>query len=362
VDVQCRKTAGNLDLAKVLHMKRTFPIHEVYQEEVKKLLAARKSGTIIHNTGDIRGSGDETEIAFRQFLSRRLPAKYFVGHGHVVDRFLNVSPQCDVIIADNSATPILFEGKDGLQYFPFESVYAIGEVKSSYYESKAYVSAFAKTTQYLHEELRRAPVPPSYIGHGITLGDGFQHSEKRPLRNPLFQFMVFFDSGDYTDVAVMKEYAEQKEEFLPSIACFLDGHILSKAKINRGGGKLEIEYLECDPLQKLDHKDVDWTRMSFNEESDQRGGQALAVFMMQLFGHLDTCVLKDPPTSDYLTNVLKDSSYRLMPLSVEFFLDFARQTGIEVPEGMAYSFKDGHIQLEVPRKTDEGSSSKGAEA
>jgi hypothetical protein len=324
----------------------------VYQEEVNKLLQSRKSGGIIHSTGDIRGSGDETEIAFRHFLSSRLPSKYIVGHGHIVDRFLNVSPQCDVIIADNSATPILLEGKDGLQYFPYESVYAVGEVKSTYLKASHYVSAFSKTIQHIQDELRRDPSPPRYIGNGITLGEGFNTGEKRPFRNPLFNFMVFFDSGDYEDAAVMKEYVALKEETLPDITCFLDGHILSKAKLNRAEDKLEIAQLECHPFQKVDHKEVDWVRMTF-EEGDEKRGQALAVFMMQLFDHLDSCVLKSPPIGDYLTNVLKDSSYRMMPLSVEFFFNEARLRGLEVPEGTTYKFDGNSIVVEPPKAPEE---------
>lgn len=173
-------------------MARTFPITKVYHEDVQALLSSRRAGAVIHSTGDIRASGDETEIALRHFLRKRLPQKYLVGHGHVVDRFLTVSPQCDVIIADNSATPVLLEGKDGLQYFPYESVYAIGEVKATYYQSGRPISAFSNTIKEIKENLKRDAVPPEYIGNGISLGKGFKNSDFRPYKNPLLCFMFFW--------------------------------------------------------------------------------------------------------------------------------------------------------------------------
>lgn len=151
---------------------KKFPIDEIYSHEASILLEAKKSVEIIHKTGDIDASGDELEIPFRQMLTKRLPLKYYVGHGHIVDSDLNVSPQFDVIIAGSSATQILYDGENGTQYFPYESVYAVGEIKSSYYKSSKYVQKYTSVVKQVLEDFYKEPVSGNYIGNGIELGAG----------------------------------------------------------------------------------------------------------------------------------------------------------------------------------------------
>jgi hypothetical protein len=161
----------SITLGSVKHSK-AFKINEVYQAEVDRLLNSRNKSRTIHKSGNIAASGDELEEPFRAVLRRRLPSKFFIGHGHIVDQELNVSPQFDVIIADNNATPILFEGENGLQYFPWESVYAIGEVKSTYVESKRPIETFAKNIRTLKQRLKRENTPSNYLGNDLFLGKG----------------------------------------------------------------------------------------------------------------------------------------------------------------------------------------------
>ena len=188
----------------------------VYEEEAKKLLAAREQCRTIHATGDIDASGDEVENAVRDFLHRKLPAKYYVGHGHIVDTTWTSSPQLDVIVADNSATPVLFEAKNGTQYFPYEAVYLIGEVKTSYSKSQQYILAFADTCAKVKDNLHRALTPPNYIGNGISLGDGLNTNVKEPFRNPVFTFMFFADSGDMSGESLINEFTPIPSQYCPA--------------------------------------------------------------------------------------------------------------------------------------------------
>ena len=119
-----------------------------------------------------------------------------VGHGHIVDSQLNVSAQFDIIIVDASSTPILFDGKNGTEYFPYESVYAVGEVKSTYDKYKRQVDYFSNAVNKVKTGMSRADVPNTYIGHGIELGDMFKISKVSDIRNKLFSFMVFGDKGN----------------------------------------------------------------------------------------------------------------------------------------------------------------------
>ncbi len=93
------------------------------------MVAARAKALLIHHTGDPDAAGDEVEQAVRTVLRRKLPSAYYVGHGRVVDARWASSSQLDVVIADNLGASVLFRTAAGTEYFPYESVYAVGEVK-----------------------------------------------------------------------------------------------------------------------------------------------------------------------------------------------------------------------------------------
>ncbi len=73
--------------------------------------------------------GPATERAVRDFFAKRLPGRYGVGEGFVIDAEGNQSKQCDVVIYDKERTTVL-STEESLTFWPFESVYAIVQVKS----------------------------------------------------------------------------------------------------------------------------------------------------------------------------------------------------------------------------------------
>jgi hypothetical protein len=307
-----------------------FRINEVYRQEVVRLHSARKKSRVIHASGDIDASGDEIEQTFRDLLRRRLPNQYFVGHGHIVDKTLKVSPQFDVIIADNNATPVLFEAENGCQYFPWESVYAVGEIKSTYAKGKHFVSAFAASIKKLKTELERERTPPNYLRNGIILGEAFTTDESRPYTNPLFAFIVFFDSGDVTRIDLCREYCTNNDDNLPAIAAFLDGSVVVKAELLPFDGKSKMGAIQLDPLNIVSRSDVHWMHVKYRDASD-KGAQALVVLMLGLFNHLNRCVLMTPRIDDYLNTVLKSAANHPEPLSLSGIVQAAKFAGLDFP-------------------------------
>jgi len=203
-----------------------FEIRNSYQVEASRIVAARASGKLMHTSGDIPASGNEVEAAVRDVLRRRLSTRFYVGHGHIVDKHLNVSPQLDVIISDNTASPVLFEAEDGTKYFPFESVYAFGEVKTRYLSSKRYIENFCATYKNIKTQLVRQATPDNYLGNNVYLGEGITLLKKVPCRNPLFSFMLFVERGDVSDTVLTTELACATDDHLPNITCFLDGLLI----------------------------------------------------------------------------------------------------------------------------------------
>jgi len=310
---------------------RSFKINEVYQAEVKRLLNSRSRSKVIHRSGDIDASGDELEEPFRAMLRRRLPAKYLIGHGHIVDDQLQVSGQFDVIIADNSATPILFEAENGCQYFPWESVYAVGEIKSTYRASKRPVRAFAKRVEDLKKNLKRERTPANYLGNKIFLGQGLNAEHENKIRDPLFQFAVFFDSGDLSDGSVIEEYTSISDDYLPVGAFFLDGHMVAKAEVLPHGNVFEIGKFDFEPTRVVQRRDIEWVRVSFKQTTTDREGRVLAILMMTLSSHLNSCVLMPPSLSKYVGKLMKGAAFEAGFVAIERMINLAKTHGKKIP-------------------------------
>jgi hypothetical protein len=80
----------------------------------------------VHDNNTARG--DNSEVSWRDMLSKHLPARYKVGTGFVIDSDVNQSDAVDIIIYDNHYSPYVFNENEVL-YVPAESVYAVIECK-----------------------------------------------------------------------------------------------------------------------------------------------------------------------------------------------------------------------------------------
>ena len=143
-------------------------------------------------------AGNEVEVSVRDYLRRMLPPRYYVTHGHIIDTTHRVSPQLDVIIADNFSLPSLLTTRDGTEYVPATSVLAIGEVKSTYYHSK-------RDYQGFHDKLvaisrMHRPLVENSVYQGITgssnIRDTVLGSSNKYLNN-LYSFLFCVDGGDF---------------------------------------------------------------------------------------------------------------------------------------------------------------------
>lgn len=202
----------------------TLPIRELFELEALTLNAARDKTKLIHQMKNIRSAGDEVEEAVRDFFQRRLAKRCDVGHGHIVDKYGLVSPDIDVVLFDSHEFPSLEQNRDGREYFPFESVYAVAEVKSTYRKADQPVKKFTEKIQLLKTKLQRDQTPANFVGtsfgSGITLNG--RSNAIYPYLNPLFCFMFFIDSGDFALEDIEPLYIETPRQFLPNVLCLMD--------------------------------------------------------------------------------------------------------------------------------------------
>ena len=106
--------------------RNRIDLNSLFQSTQQRMVAEL---TGIRGAVDHGGTlGDETELAWRDFLARALPNRYRVGDGFVVDADGRRSDQTDVIVFDRQYSPPLFMAGN-VQYVPAEAVYAVFEVK-----------------------------------------------------------------------------------------------------------------------------------------------------------------------------------------------------------------------------------------
>lgn len=98
--------------------------------------------------------GAATEDVVRSFLSGYLPKRFSVGRGFLRDRDGRRSPQCDVVINDDSVAPPLPYG-EGRSLYLAESVAAVVEVKKTL--DRRELGKCVRQAQRM-KSLRRAPV------------------------------------------------------------------------------------------------------------------------------------------------------------------------------------------------------------
>lgn len=217
-----------------------FDIDTFFNEDANCIFSAREKGIAMCRTKNIDSAGDEIELPVKDIIKKRLPAKYYVGQGHIVDANLNTSGQFDIIVADNNGSPILFKSANDTDYLTYESIYLVGEIKSTYYKNKHYVKEFIEKIKLINEKLHREQTPPDQLSQDLRFETNafitITSSDRRTYKNPLFKFMFFVNSGDLDIDELAKTLESYDQKHIPNLICFLDKGVILKAE-----AKLEFE-------------------------------------------------------------------------------------------------------------------------
>lgn len=289
----------------------TLSIPKFFSNEAKSLRRKREDCIDIH-TSDIRAAGNEVEIAVRKWLGRMLPDVVSVGHGHIIDQESNISPQLDCILRDRSHLPTLFTAEDGTEYTPFDSIYAVGEIKSTYYKNSKYIQAFSKKLEAIDSNLKRNVVENTAYGgikdnsllHHILLGSS------EPYLNQLFTFMLFVDSGDATTDEIAKIYRTTQDDYLPDIAVFLNGCIVIKATMEDNVMKI-YKYHKQAPTE-VTWKIIPAWKIENSEATSE--GMHLGFLYYCLLNNIRGSHLEGPNPTAYLKDLLIGSKSTIIPI------------------------------------------------
>jgi hypothetical protein len=265
-------------------MEARFELHKVLNSEVASIMAARDKCRLIHGASDIKAAGDEVEETIRKILRCKLPASYHLGHGHVVDNRWFSSPQYDIILSNGASLPPLFRAENGTEFFAHETVFAVGEIKSTYRCDQNYIGKFIESCGKLRK-LHRQKVDER--GH--------------MYKNPLLTFMLFVDSGHFQANHVEGIFLNTPAEELPNIVCFLDKGLIMNVRfsLNDLGEKIPVHVNTIPEFNtSTDGQSNHWAFLNFSKEQDKLGGNWGYLYYL-ILGHLDFCKLASPNIHTY---------------------------------------------------------------
>lgn len=273
---------------------RKISIDAFFNFEADGLDIAHKQVKLIHNTGDFPASGDQFEIAVRNFFRKKLPEKYYISNGHIIDTALSSSPQLDFIIADNFRTPILYKTYNDTEYLTYESIYSYAEIKSSW--DKKYITDFITTSQRLDSFMQRSKIEPNFIeagGKGIYVD---KPTTKNPFKNPLLTFMFVGNSDAFSFEHIKELYNTTDWKFLPNVICLFDKGLI--VNINKKSLDNNVFKINLYP-EFIDSKDEnEWILLNFDKKRSTLGTMYYIVLE-----HLNTCILGYPNMLDYMKKI-----------------------------------------------------------
>jgi len=285
---------------------------EFFNNEARLLKEARDECIKIHGT-DIRAAGNEVEISVREWLQRMVPRNVAVLHGHLIDRDNNISPQLDCILADNSLLPSLYTTKDGTNYIPIDSVYAVGEIKSTYYSNQKYIQAFSKKIKVINELIHPLIENTIYNGiSGTSIISHIVHGSSQKYLNRIFKFILFIAGGEATTDEIKKIYLSQEDSFMPNVCVFLKGAVVIK-------GLIEEKKFSIYKFPEDAPNESSWCITPFvkHEGSEAKSeGKHLGFLYYLLINHIKESLPELPDMREYMKDVLissKESIIKIQP-------------------------------------------------
>lgn len=280
---------------------KQLDIASIFNNYATEITAARTKAVQLHGTSDIKAAGNEIEEAVRNFFRNILPKKYNVTHGHLIDLNGKVSPQIDLIISDNNTLPSLLTAKDGTEYIPVDSVYAIAEIKSTFYKNKGYISEFSQKLQQIRNNLSHQLVSNTAYGGQITGDSTVAHvllGSKNKYLNKIFSFLFCIDANDFDPSTVSSELDNIEKSFRPNMTILLNSGAICYGIAT--SNKFTFERYP-DEIESIN---LTWHHVPFvsNSQHDSIEGNTLSFIYYALLNHLVNSHLEPPNLDRYMNN------------------------------------------------------------
>ena len=271
-----------------------MPLLKYFQHDLEKIkMAYRLSDSIRVDLKNIRAAGDEVELAVKQFFKDKLFPKYHVCDGHIVDHTLNVSPQFDIIICENSKNPVLFNLADKSEIVFYDTVFCFGEVKKSFYD-KNLLADFSANIKRCKHELVRDEISSNFVE---CSNSGFLVEEpltNLPYRNPLFTFLFFINTSAVSFEDLADTFSNTENKYLPNFIVFLDAGIV----INVNKKDFEAKKITINLYPEFESEESIWVLMDLQGENN-----VLTYQYLLILEHLNNAIVSTPDLRKYTKNI-----------------------------------------------------------
>jgi len=283
-----------------------FELSQVYKTYADQLLLAASISGIMLESSNMDSAGEQIEGSLRKLLADLLPQRVCVSHGHIVDKNASISNQQDVLIADSFYSRSLIKSLDGTEFYPYESVYATGEVKKTWSQSKLIAALGA--IERIKKDLQRKSVPPNHIESGSNFIQLNENITKNPSRNPLFSFTFSIDfDTSYTPDKIALIYNESSNKGgLPNLSVVLKRGIfvcISEEQINHGTLQIKLYPEFTDGSEKCR-----WVFIKMEPH------ESFAYLIFMITQHLNDTILEKVATMDYGATMIEIPKTNISPL------------------------------------------------
>lgn len=285
-------------------MDTPLDLETMFRIEAASISAALYKARLVHPR-NIRACGNIVEQSVRDFIKDKIPTIYHIGQGHIIDQNHMISPQIDVLITDSLRQPTILKTSDSTEYYCAESVYAFGEVKSTYRKRQNHIEKFCETIKHIKSNIHRKEEKntaypklnrDSYIQH-LNL------ASPNPILNPLFTFMFFVDGGDFRFDHFKATISSYESKYHPNMVVFLNKGIVINGVLNDAG--LEINLY---PENELPNSKWYYSNIG---DADELSGVNLTAMYFYLLTHLRNCHLSQPDYLGYFQSILPFYKSRL---------------------------------------------------
>lgn len=282
-----------------------FELNQVYKTYAEQLLLASNLSRFLLNNSNIDSAGEQIEGTLRILLKNLLPDRVTVTHGHVVDKNVNISYQLDVLIAESFYTKSLIKSLDGTEFYPIEAIFAFGEVKKTWSQSKL-VNAI-KSISRCKDKMERFRIPSDHISTGSNFIKLSNNLTVNPFRNPLFSFTFSIDfDKTYNRNKLTEIYNTQPPGNLPNVSVILNQGIIvcvEEAKLKEDELSIKL-YPEFNDIANK----CRWVLLRLSPEEN------LAYLIFMLTQHINDTILEKVSAMDYAKSMMNISRTSISPL------------------------------------------------
>ncbi len=172
-------------------------------------------------------AGEAREGVLRSLLTEYLPKRAGVGRGFVIDSGGHVSKQIDVVIYDAQYAPILDVA--GTQFFPVETVIAVGEVKTDVVSVETLKNALEKIESVKALDRTTGGLALPITGPGLSHAALVPYDPAKNHRDQVFGFIFtrFALSKETFIEAMLSRMAETPRQQWPNLICAFGDYIVS---------------------------------------------------------------------------------------------------------------------------------------